>query len=82
MPPSTERDAAAGKGDRFINLLTVPAEGVEVELVLNGPPSELLLQDITPGLPEGLRSLRERCGKEFVPIGFGDATVIQRRVRL
>jgi hypothetical protein len=82
LPPTTERDAGAGKGDRFFNLLTVPAAGVEVELVLDGPPTEVVLQDITPGLPESVRSLRERCGRAFVPIGFGDATVIQRRLRL
>ncbi len=82
LPPSTARDRAAIQGDRFFTLFGVSAEGIEVDLTLTGPSTEALLQDVSFGLPAALRGLRLASGPEYVPIGSGDVTVVQHKIRL
>jgi hypothetical protein len=83
LPAPTARDVeAVRRGDRFLTFATVPAEGVEVEILLAAPAVEALLQDVTPGLPADLARLRAACGTRIVQIDFGDATIVERHVHL
>jgi hypothetical protein len=63
--------------------LTVPPEGLEVEIAIAGDdPVEGYLLDQSAGLPVGGEALQHARPKEATPIGSGDTTVVARRVAM
>lgn len=71
------------RGYRVITCWTVPAEGVPVELVLDGPePVELTLVDRSFDLPDEGAPLLAARPPTATPAGNGDSTVVLTRLRL
>jgi Peptidase family M28 len=56
--------------------------GVELELVIAGPKTSVIVSDETPGLPEAAAALLAARPKSLTPSQFGDATVASRRIEL
>ncbi len=62
--------------------LTVPPEGLVVELELGGAPVELILADRSLGLPAAWQAVAAARPPDAVPIHEGDTTIVLRRIRL
>lgn len=62
--------------------LTVPREGLEVELELGSAPAELILADRSTGLPAAWQAVGAARPPEAVPIHEGDTTIVLRRLKL
>jgi hypothetical protein len=69
---------------RWFTSWTTPPEGVELELDLSPPGSSLsgVLYDQSAGLPEAAAVLLRARPETAAPSGFGDATLVSRRVTL
>jgi hypothetical protein len=62
---------------------TLPAEGIEVEMVLGGTgTAEVVVADESPGLPASGARLLEARPPTAVPSHEGDITVVTRKVKL
>src|SRR5262249_39500621 len=82
LPEIYPRLARKLGGWRVYSCLTVPPEGVEVELArAEGPPVTILLADQSPGLPPGGERLAASRPATAVTSQFGDISVVARRVR-
>jgi hypothetical protein len=80
---SAERPKSWYAGWQVFTCRTLPAEGIEVEVVLEGDGSaEVVLTDESPGLPPSGSRLREARPATAVPSHDGDLTIVSRKVRL
>ena len=77
-----ERARRRGSGFVTYACLTVPEEGLEVELELGAGPVELVLADRSIGLPPAGQAAAAARPPEAVPVHEGDTTVVLRRMRL
>jgi len=75
---------AAPPAWRWFECATTPAEGLEVDLTLEGSgPGAVYVYDRTPGLPDGdAQKLEAARPSTVVPFQNGDVTVAARRVEL
>jgi hypothetical protein len=81
-PPSGKVRRRRG-GFRVHAFAALPAEGLELELVLRGEgPVPLLVVDESPGLPDGGDLLLRARPRTAVPSGQGDATYVSAPARL
>lgn len=72
---------AAADGTRSFVSWTTPPEGVELELTLAaGSADTVFLYDQSQGLPRAAEALLRARPPTAVPSGWGDATVVSRRV--
>jgi hypothetical protein len=82
LPQLSPRLAKELAGWRVYTCLTVPAEGIEIELARSqAPPIEFLLADESPGLPPEGQRIASRRPSTAVTSQSGDLSVIVRRVR-
>lgn len=73
----------ATPGWRFVTFTGLPAEGIEVELVLGAAgPVEAWIFDRSYGLPQEVVGVAQARPATAVPIGGGDATVLTRPLLL
>jgi hypothetical protein len=70
-------------GWRRLSVASVPAEGVVVELTLEGTePLDVLLMDTSPGVPPEGEALQRVRTEHAIPTGEGDVTRVLQRLKL
>jgi Peptidase family M28 len=75
--------AARGGGWYGVTVLTLPPEGIEIELVLGSAgPLQAMVLDRTPGVPPFGRALVRSRPATAAPIHDGDGTMVSRSVAL
>jgi hypothetical protein len=79
-----EAELRPGRGGyRVFRCVTTPPEGIEVVLELkDGPPADLRIADLSPGLPPSAATLLLARPAWAVPSQGGDTTVVIRRIRI
>ncbi len=82
LPPLSAAALRRGAGWKSYACVTVPADGIAVEIVAAPGPLSFLLADRTLGLPSAGAALAARRGVSAVPSQSGDGTVVMRRVTL
>jgi hypothetical protein len=82
VPPLSAGALRRGAGWRSYACVTVPAEGIPVEIVAAPGPLSFVLADRTAGLPAAGAALAARRGVSAVPSQSGDGTVVMRRVTI
>ncbi len=83
LPEPPRRALALWRGYRLVGSMTMPPEGVIVEIVLpDGGPVEAVVADQSPGLPPSGAALRSARPATAVPSYEGDVTLATARVRL
>ena len=71
-----------GSGWRSYACVTVPPDGIPVEIVASPGPLSLVLADRTPELPPAAAPLAARRGPAAVPSQSGDGTIVMKRLRI
>ncbi|HTD52675.1 MAG TPA: hypothetical protein VK780_06605, partial [Thermoanaerobaculia bacterium] len=83
IPPLYRRAAKQMAGWRIYSCLTVPPEGVSVEIVsAAGRPIDFFLADETYGLPSSGERLASARGRTAVTSQSGDVSLVTRRILL
>ena len=79
----TPKSASEGRDWYRVALLTLPPEGLELEIVLADPTArDWYVLDSTPGLPPAGAALLKARGLEAVAIQDGDSTQVSRKFRI
>lgn len=79
-----ELPKGAGADSGYLNIehVTLPADGVPIELLFRGPPVTLYVYDIERGVEWAGAELLRLRPRSAVPIGRGDRSVVSRRLQL
>ena len=81
-PPLSPAALARGGGWRSYACVTVPPEGIPVEIVAEPGPLAVVLSDRSPGLPASAAPLAARRGAFAVPSQSGDGTIVMKKITL
>ncbi|HET9794928.1 MAG TPA: M20/M25/M40 family metallo-hydrolase [Thermoanaerobaculia bacterium] len=82
VPPLSPAALRRGAGWKSYACVTVPAEGIPVEIVAAPGPLSFVLADRTAVLPPSAGFLASRRGATAVPSQSGDGTIVMKRVTL
>jgi hypothetical protein len=82
VPPLSPAARRRGAGWKSYACVTVPAEGIPIEIVAGPGPLSFVLADRTPGLPAAGNALASRRGAAAVPSQSGDGTVVMKRITI
>jgi hypothetical protein len=82
VPELDPRTADQMGGWRVYSCLTVPPEGIDVEICPSHSPIDLFIGDRTAGLPPGGERLAAARPRTAVTSQGGDASIVTRRLRL
>ena len=81
-PPLSPAALARGGGWRSYACVTVPPEGIPVEISAAPGPVSFVLSDRSPGLPASAAPLAARRGPFAVPSQSGDGTIVMKTFTL
>jgi hypothetical protein len=82
VPPLSPAAIRRGAGWRNYACVTVPADGIPVEIVAAPGPVSLLIADRSADLPASAAALASRRGASAVPSQSGDGTIVFRKLTL